>query len=473
MMALQFLRRGKIVSIESFAPDTMLLDYLRLQERSVGTKEGCNEGDCGACTVVLGEACNGRMTYRAVNACILFLGQIHGKELITVEDLSEGGKLHPVQQAMVDMHASQCGFCTPGFVMSLFALGHAKEKVTRDDVTLAIAGNLCRCTGYRPIIDAGLKACSSLKDKFSVDEAVAVAALEDLDQGELFVGDDRAFFAAPASSDGVAALASQFPEARIVSGATDVGLWVTKQLRPQKQIIYTGRATGLRASAATGSGVLIGAGASYSDAIEILRSTLPNDFVTVIERIGSVQVRNSGTIGGNIANGSPIGDMPPMLIALGATITLRYGRTERRIPLESFFIDYGRQDRKPGELVWNINVPKPESDQHFRAYKISKRFDQDISAVMGAFLFTLYRDRIEDVRIAFGGMAPTPKRALKTEVALRGKRLAEAMSVRLEDYVPISDMRASATYRLETAQALLTKALLELQGETQTRVFAA
>jgi len=472
MMALQFLRRGKIVSVESFVPDTMLLDYLRLQERSVGTKEGCNEGDCGACTVVLGEARDGRMIYKAVNACILFLGQIHGKELITVEDLSEGGKLHPVQQAMVDLHASQCGFCTPGFVMSLFALGHAKEEVSREDVITAIAGNLCRCTGYRPIIEAGLKACNGLKDKFAADEAQTVAALGNTRQGELFVGDDRAFFAAPASANALAALAAQFPQARIVSGATDVGLWVTKQLKPQNQIIFTGGATDFALITETPDAVHIGAGATYSNALVALANLAP-DMGAVMQRIGSVQVRNSGTIGGNIANGSPIGDMPPMLIALGATLILRHGRSERQIPLEHFFVEYGRQDRKPGELVWSINVPKPESDQHFRAYKISKRFDQDISAVMGAFLFTLYRDRVEDVRIVFGGMAPMPKRALKTEAVLRGKTLADAMQVKLEDYAPISDMRASAEYRLETAQALLTKALLELQGETQTRVLVA
>jgi len=472
MMALQFLRRGKIVSVESFAPDTMLLDYLRLQERSVGTKEGCNEGDCGACTVVLGEARNGRMIYKAVNACILFLGQIHGKELITVEDLSESGKLHPVQQAMVDLHASQCGFCTPGFVMSLFALAHAKEKVTREDVITAIAGNLCRCTGYRPIVDAGLKACNGLKDKFAADEAKAAAALGSIRQGELFVGDDRSFFAAPASANALAALVAQFPQARIVSGATDVGLWVTKQLKPQNQIIFTGCATDFALITETSEVAHIGAGATYSNALVTLANLAP-DMGVVMQRIGSVQVRNSGTIGGNIANGSPIGDMPPLLIALGATLTLREGRSSRQMPLEQFFVDYGKQDRKPGELVWQIDVPRLVAGQHFRAYKISKRFDQDISAVMGAFLFTLHRDRIEDVRIAFGGMAPTPKRALKTEASLRGKTLAEAMSVRLEDYAPISDMRASATYRQETAQALLTKALLELQGETQTRVLVA
>ena len=241
-MALEFLRRGKIVRVEAFAPDTMLLDYLRLTEKSRGTKEGCNEGDCGACTVVLGEVVDGHMHYKAVNSCILFLGQIHGKELVTVEDLAEGGKLHPVQQAMVQLHASQCGFCTPGFVMSLFALGHSKAQISRNDVVEAIAGNLCRCTGYRPIIDAGLKACNGLRDKFSADSAKAVAALESISASDLMVGDVHNFFAAPASATSLATQVAQHPEACVVSGATDIGLWVTKQFRTQKQIIYTGRA---------------------------------------------------------------------------------------------------------------------------------------------------------------------------------------------------------------------------------------
>jgi xanthine dehydrogenase small subunit len=470
-MALEFLRRGKVVRIEAFAPDTMLLDFLRLTEKSRGTKEGCNEGDCGACTVVLGEAVDGRMKYQAVNACILFLGQIHGKELITVEDLAEGGKLHPVQQAMVDLHASQCGFCTPGFVMSLFALGHSSGPISREDVVTAIAGNLCRCTGYRPIIDAGVKACNGLRDKFSADEQKAVAALQSISPDDLMVGDEQNFFAAPTSAAALAQLAAERLQARVVSGATDIGLWVTKQFKAQKQIIYTGRAKDFASITETAERLEIGAGATYSVAIEALAKLAP-DLGSVIARIGSVQVRNSGTIGGNIANGSPIGDMPPMLIALGASLTLRHGEAERKVPLEDFFIDYGKQDRKAGELVWAIDVPKLKPNQHFKAYKISKRVDQDISAVMGAFLFTLEGDAIKDARIAFGGMAPTPKRALKTEAALRGKNLQEALQVIMDDYAPISDMRASAEYRQETAQALLTKALMELQGVAHSRVYA-
>ncbi|MBG1232632.1 xanthine dehydrogenase small subunit [Aestuariivirga litoralis] len=471
-MALSFLRRGKMVQVENFVPDTMLLDYLRLTERSRGTKEGCNEGDCGACTVVLGDLVNGSVQYKAVNACILFLGQIHGKELITVEDLAEGGKLHPVQAAMVETHGSQCGFCTPGFVMSLFALGHQKQNVSRDDILLAIAGNLCRCTGYKPIVDAGLKACNKLSDKFSADAKQAAAALQSIANEDLFIGNEDSFFAAPASGAALATLAAKYPQARIVAGATDIGLWVTKLMRPQKQIIYTGRATDFAEVKVSGDGISVGAGATYTAALNALSSHAA-DFGSVVRRIGSTQVRNSGTIGGNVANGSPIGDTPPMLIALGATLTLRNGEATRAMPIEDYFIAYGKQDRVPGELVWQIDVPKLKANQQFKAYKISKRFDQDISAVMAAFRFTLDGDVISEARIAFGGMAATPKRATKTEDALRGKTLAQALSITLDDYAPLTDMRASAEYRRETAAALLKKALLELQGETQTRVLVA
>ena len=470
-MALEFLRRGKIVRMENFAPDTMLLDYLRLTEKSRGTKEGCNEGDCGACTVVLGEAGDGRMIYKAVNACILFLGQIHGKELITVEDLAEGQKLHPVQQSMVNLHASQCGFCTPGFVMSLFALGHAQKNVTRDDVITAIAGNLCRCTGYRPIIDAGLKACKNLQDRFVGNAENSMMLLRQTSAADLLVGDAQIFFAAPASANALANLVARHPEARVVSGATDVGLWVTKQFKSQKQIIFTGRAKGFADVVKVGNALHIGGGATYAEAQDALTKLAP-DIGAVMHRLGSVQVRNSGTIGGNIANGSPIGDMPPMLIALGAILVLRSGETERQMPVEDFFIDYGKQDRSSGELVWRIKVPATKPNQIFKAYKITKRFDQDISAAMGAFLFTLEGEYIAEARIAFGGMAATPKRATKTEAALRGKTLAEALRTTLDDYTPITDMRASAEYRREIAAALLKKALLEIQGAKNLRVLA-
>ena len=469
MMALAFLRRGEVVRVEHFEPDTMLLDYLRLTEKSRGTKEGCNEGDCGSCTVVLGDVHEGRMRYKAVNACILFLGQIHGKELITVEDLSNGGRLHAVQQAMVDFHASQCGFCSPGFVMSLFALGHEKQVVSREDVVTAVAGNLCRCTGYRPIIDAGVKACTALHDQFIAEAAHSIAVLTTIDEGDFTSGNAQHFFVSPATAKSLAEKVAKQPQARVVSGATDVGLWVTKQLKDQKQIIYTGRAKDFAEVKNTEAGLHIGAGATYTDAMAALTKHAP-DVGAVMHRLGSVQVRNMGTIGGNIANGSPIGDMPPMLMALGATLTLRAGESERHMPLEDFFIDYCKQDRTAGELVWAIGVPALKPNQHFKAYKISKRFDQDISAALGAFLLRLEGDVISEIRIAFGGMAATPKRARKAEAALKGRTLQQAFEIKLDDFSPLSDMRASAHYRNELAQGLLTKALMEVQGVGSTRI---
>ena len=458
MQSLSFLRRGKIVRLEKFEPDQMLLGYLRLTEKSKGTKEGCNEGDCGACTVVLGDLHEGRVRYQAVNACILLLGQIHGKELITVDDLARDGKLHAVQQAMVDTHGSQCGFCTPGFVMSLFSLAHENRKVDRAAVVDQIAGNLCRCTGYRPIIEAGLKAGGSVDDYWSQHSAEIAAQLKAIAAEDLFVGDDTSFFAAPATAENLATLCAKYPTVTIVSGATDVALWINKQMRAQRQIIYTGRAKDFSIIEDHSEHISIGAGATHAVLHDTLTKLHP-DLGELLRRFGSRQVRASGTIGGNIANGSPIGDMPPALIALGATLHLRHGDTARSMKLEDFFIAYGKQNRVAGELVWRIDVPKPRPNQIFKCTKISKRFDDDISAVMGAFLFTLAGDKITAARIAYGGMAATPKRALKTEAALIGKTLAEAESIVLVDYTPLSDMRASAEYRNTVANALLQKAL--------------
>lgn len=457
-MALQFFRHGKIVRIEKFAPDETLLNYLRLTEKSKGTKEGCNEGDCGACTVVLGTPFAGGVKYKAVNACILLLGQIHGCELITVDDLAVGGVLHPVQQAMVDAHASQCGFCTPGFVMSLFSLAHEGRNIDRADVVEQIAGNLCRCTGYRPIIEAGLKACNSVDDAWSRREAETSHILSTI-AGDMIMRDAEQFFAAPANAEKLAELCAAHPEATIVSGATDVGLWINKHMRPQKQIIYTGLAKNFAKIEDQGDHIRIGAGTTHAQAFETLNS-LHADLGEIMRRFGSRHVRASGTVGGNIANGSPIGDLAPALIALGATLHLRHGSDMRHMPLENFFLAYGKQNRKPGELVWRIDVPKPKPNQVFHCTKISKRTDDDISAVMGAFLFDIERDTITNARIAFGGMAGTPKRALKTEGQMIGKTLAEAQHVVLEDYTPLSDMRASAEYRSTVANALLQKAVM-------------
>jgi xanthine dehydrogenase small subunit len=477
--SLTFRFRGKTVALDRFAPRATLLDWLREDVGAKGTKEGCGEGDCGACTIVLSRrGADGAPTYEPVNACILLLGQVDGAEVLTVEDLAEGARLHPVQQAMVDFHASQCGFCTPGIVMSLFALYHQREAATYAGACDALAGNLCRCTGYRPILDAALATCDGRPaDRFAAvndDRTAALAALAD--GRDLFVGDDNAFFAAPASEAALAALYARSPRAVLLAGATDVGLWITKRMLDLKQIIWLGRVAGLDAIEEGADALRIGARASLHHAMPHLAALHP-DLGELMRRFGSRQVRESGTVGGNLANGSPIGDLAPALIALGARLELRRGDVSRVLPLEDFFLGYGKQDRGEGEYVRAVTAPRLGANEAFRAFKVSKRFDEDISAVMGAFRFTLEGRRVATARVAFGGMAATPKRGAQTEAALAGVSLddpgswAKARAALAEDFAPISDMRASSAYRSEVAANLLKKALIEVSGaKTPTRI---
>jgi xanthine dehydrogenase small subunit len=470
--ALRFRFRGRDVVLRQFSPRATVLDWLREDMGAKGTKEGCAEGDCGACTVVLARLKDGRLVYEPFNACILLLGQLDGAELITIEDLAVGGELHPLQQAMVDTHASQCGFCTPGIVMSLFAAYHSSEPMTYSGLCDQLAGNLCRCTGYRPIIAAALQtSVAEPIDHFaatSQERAVALAALAD--HRDVFVGDETAFFAAPASLDALAALYARFPDATLVGGATDVGLWVTKQLRDLKRVIWLGRVVGLDNIGESADGALsLGATLSLEDATALLGAIHP-DLKELLRRFGSKQVRVSGTVGGNIANGSPIGDLAPALIALGGRVVLRKGDKTRALPLEDFFIAYGKQDRGPGEFVVAVEAPRLAPHQHYLAFKVSKRFDEDISAVMLAVRFDLDGREIVRARVACGGMAATPKRAAKTERALVGANLDEPATWRFareaigEDFTPLTDMRASAAYRMKVAANLLEKALIELSG---------
>jgi xanthine dehydrogenase small subunit len=469
---IQFLRRGKLVQLREAAPTSTLLDYLRLSERAMGTKEGCAEGDCGACTVVLRRRVGDHLAYVPVNACIVLAGQADGSDVIAVDDLADGG-LHPVQQAMVDLHGSQCGFCTPGFVMALFALFHDRNRgaVTRDEVNDWIAGNLCRCTGYRPIVDAGITACAGARrDCFTDREPEVARALAEFDDGaDLFAGSAERFFAAPASIEALAALYLEHPDAVLVAGATDVGLWVTKQMRDLPKIIWLGRAKGLDAIEDGADAVTFGAAVTHAAALPHLAAVDP-DLGELLRRFAGKQVRNVGTVCGNIANGSPIGDTPPALIALEATLVLQLGAAIRELALEDFFIAYGRQQREAGEFVRAVRVPKLAPGEAFRCYKISKRFDQDISAVMGAFKLRLDGSRIAAARIAYGGMAATPKRAKETETALIGADLTHPSTASIaceklgSDFAPISDQRASAAYRLQVAKNLLRKALIETGG---------
>jgi xanthine dehydrogenase small subunit len=459
-------------------PTMTVLNYLRQVERRCGTKEGCAEGDCGACTVVLGELANGRIRYRAVNACIQFLPTLDGKQLITVEHLKDAdGRLHPVQQAMVDAHASQCGFCTPGFVMSLFALFHEHERPDRGEINDALAGNLCRCTGYGPIVTAAEKMYGSLRhDRFTMAQPAILAALQNLRNGETTTvnGNSRRFFA-PTRIDELVRLAGEHPTATLLAGGTDAGLWVTKQHRRLDPVIYVGNVVELQRIDLTPTHIDIGAAVTHADLRNLVSRHYP-DFGELIRRLGSTQIRNAGTMGGNVANGSPIGDSPPPLIALGATLVLRSAAGRREMPLEDYFIAYGKQDRRPGEFVELIRLPLPQPSWQFHCYKISKRFDQDITATLGAFHVKLANGIVEDVRIAFGGMAPTPKRALTCEAALKGKpwtrvTIAEGQLALRSDYMPISDMRASKAYRSLVAERLLLKFFIETtEADAETRV---
>jgi xanthine dehydrogenase small subunit len=471
--ALRFRFRGGDVALQQFSPRATVLDWLREEMGAKGTKEGCAEGDCGACTVVLARLKEGRLAYEPFNACILLLGQLDGAELITVEDLASGGELHPLQQAMVDAHASQCGFCTPGIVMSLFAAYHSDRPPSYAGLCDQLAGNLCRCTGYRPIIAAAMETCDGARaDRFAATSGERAAALAALaDHRDVFIGDEEAFFAAPASLDSLAALYARFPDAALVGGATDVGLWITKQLRDLKRVIWLGRVAGLDSvGESSENGVLsIGAGVTLGDAMPRLGAIHP-DLGELLRRFGSMQVRASGTVGGNIANGSPIGDLAPALIALAGRVVLQKGARTRVLPLESFFIAYGKQDREPGEFVLAIEAPLLAAHQRYRAFKVSKRFDEDISAVMLAVRIDVDARRILGARIACGGMAATPKRAENAERALAGATLDQPASWRAAcatlstEFVPLTDQRASAAYRMTVAANLLEKALMEISG---------
>jgi xanthine dehydrogenase small subunit len=477
--ALRFRFRGADVAFRRFSPRATVLDWLREEMGAKGTKEGCAEGDCGACTVVLARLKGGRIAYEPFNACILLLGQIDGAELITIEDLASGGELHPLQQAMVDAHASQCGFCTPGIVMSLFAAYHSGRPLTYAGLCDQLAGNLCRCTGYRPIIEAALRSCcGEPADHFattSQERATALAALAD--HRDLFVGGEAAFFASPASLESLAALYAQFPDATLVGGATDVGLWITKQLRDLKRVIWLGRVAGLDAVGESADGVLsLGATLKLEDATPLLGAIHP-DLSELMRRFGSKQVRASGTVGGNVANGSPIGDIAPALIALGGRVVLRKGDKTRALPLEDFFIAYGKQDREPGEFVLAVEALPLAAHQRYRAFKVSKRFDEDISAVMLAVRVNLDGRRIVGARVSCGGMAATPKRAENAERALVGANLDQpasweaARAALSKDFTPLTDMRATAAYRMTVAASLLEKALMEISGVgTPTRI---
>ena len=467
---IRFYYQGAVRELRGTAPTRTVLQHLREDLHCTGTKEGCAEGDCGACTVVVGELKAGKLELKAVNSCIALAPTLDGKALFSVEDVAQpDGTLHPVQQAMVECHGSQCGFCTPGFVMSLWSMYVNDKPATRCNIDAALSGNLCRCTGYRPIIDAARRMGELPRVRF--DAAAVASALESLQRSETFTYSANAqTFHAPRTLDELIALRAAKPAATLLAGSTDVGLWITKQMRDLGDIIYLGHVGALKNVQDADGMIVIGAGVTLEEAYAAVCRHYPDQLGQMWQRFASLPVRNAGTLGGNVANGSPIGDSMPWMIALGAQVVLNGVEGQRVLALEDLYLGYQQKDMRPGEFVQAVRIPLPRAGLRFRTYKLAKRFDQDISAVCAAFALSMDGDVIQDARIAFGGMAATPKRAAAAEELLRGQPWSEevmkqAMAALVRDYAPLSDMRASSAYRMKAARNLLRRFWLETRSE--------
>jgi xanthine dehydrogenase small subunit len=465
---IRFLLDGAIHTVENLDPTTTLLQYLREHLRRCGTKEGCAEGDCGACTVVLAELDGEAIDYRAINACIRFLPTLDGKALFTVESLKAlgNGDLHPAQRALIECHGSQCGFCTPGFVMSLFALYRSNRDPDEDEIRHALSGNLCRCTGYRPILAAARRMYEYPRPSHDVDDGGLRERLTEIRvtrEKRLSAGDS--VYVAPTTVAELAAALADRPDATVLAGGTDVGLWVTKQHETLPWLVYIGNVVELAQITRTDRHIEIGAAVSLTDAFDALLADYP-DLREIARRFASPPICNAGTLCGNIANGSPIGDSMPALICLGATVVLRSKESTRGVALEDFYRDYMKKDLRPGEFVAAVRVPRARKDRLLRSYKIAKRFDQDISAVCAAFALDIATGRVRSARVCFGGMAATPRRARACEQALAGSELSaaavdRAVQALARDFQPITDLRASQAYRLSVAGNLLRRLFAE------------
>lgn len=467
-MPVRFTLNGERCEEDSVSPSMTLLDYVRETRGLKGTKEGCAEGDCGACTVAVSHEKDGKTVFEAANACLMLVPQIDGKSVVTVEGVTDGdGGLHPVQQAMVDAHGTQCGFCTPGFIMALYAFHQSGEPVEVETIHDALAGNLCRCTGYRPIVDAALSLATT---PATPETHMAPAPLDTLDKSEIYERDGERFHA-PRSLDRLLALRAEHPDAPLLGGGTDLGILASKERHHFTDIIWTGGVAELKRVVREEAAIIIGAAVTYTDALPAIDEFYPS-FATLIRRIGSRQIRNFGTIGGNVCNASPIGDTPPCLIALGAIFIARSKRGAREIDADDFFVGYRKTALADDEVLEAIRLPLPSEDQVFRAYKVSKRFDQDISAVTGAYALTLRNGTVEKARIAYGGMAATPARAPGCEAALQGAAWSMdtvlAAGVALDgDFTPLTDFRASADYRKRVAARLVRRLYEETSSPHQ------
>jgi len=467
---IQFLRRGEVVTLNNVPPTRTLLEVLREDLQCTGTKEGCNEGDCGACTVVLGEAKDGHIHYSAVNSCIRLAHSVNGLALWTVEDIAaEDGTLHPAQQALVQCHASQCGFCTPGFAMSLFGLYQNQqgktEPLTREQAMESLSGNLCRCTGYRPIVEAALQMGDL--PPVRINEAELLQKLELFKHEYKGLEADLSYIL-PATLSALLSARAQHPQAQIVAGCTDVGLWINKLHMALEQVLDVSRVQEIRRIEDHPHELRIGAAATLTQAFAALVADRPH-LHTFAARFAGMPVRNAGTLGGNVANGSPIGDTMPLLIALGSRVVLMSEQGQRDMPLEDFYTGYRKNVLAPDEVLAWIRVPKATPTEFSRVYKISKRFEDDISAVCLALNLQVVGDQVVSASIGAGGVAATPMRAVQTEAALTGKpwtqaTVTQAMATLRQEFTPLSDLRASADYRVQVLGNLLQRLWLESQG---------
>jgi xanthine dehydrogenase small subunit len=480
MAPLQFILNGKPCSEESAPPTTTVLDWLRSRARLTGTKEGCAEGDCGACTIVLGRCVDGRLQYQAVNSCLMMLPQIDGCAVITVEGLSaEDGSLHPVQQALVDAHATQCGFCTPGFVMAMFAFQQGGEPQTFEQATdtlihEALAGNLCRCTGYRSIVEACRRVAIGPADRFG-GRGTAADTLSSLTTSRNYHLGDQVFLQ-PRSLDELFVAMEEFPRALLLAGGTDLGLRVSKDRERFPAVIATGAVEELRRVATDAEGLVLGGAVTYTQALPSIDRYF-SSFGALIRRIGSRQIRNLGTIAGNLATASPIGDTIPCLIALGACVRLLSRAGKRTMTVEEFITGYRETALLPGEIIADVRIPLLSADQTFCTYKVSKRFDQDISTVIAAFKLEREETRVRELHAAFGGMAERAKSAAHLEEALEGRawkieNFADIDAILARDFAPITDCRGSAAYRLRVASNLVRRFALETASDIPLRLEA-
>ena len=471
----QFIYENKLIELENPDPNQTILNFIRDRLKKTGTKEGCAEGGCGACTIVLGELENKKIKYKAINSCISFTPTLHGKQLIVVENLvSKNGTYHPVQEAMAKYHASQCGFCTPGFVMSIFAMSKNKKNNNKDDIKVSISGNLCRCTGYRPIINAAKNIKKKYSDEFYKNSKKTINLLKKIHSKSIIIENKDKKYFAPKTINDLRTIIQKNPDSDFLSGGTDLSLKVTKDRQEIKKIINLNNIKELNFIKIKNNEIIFGSTTPLIEVEKFILKYYP-DFNNILRRYGSVQIRNVGTIGGNIATASPIGDTLPLLLSLNAKIIIQTKKGNKQIFLNNFFIKYRKTKLKKGEFIKSIIIPIYKN-HNFKAYKISKRFDDDISSVCASFNLKIKDQRIQDVAIAYGGMAEIPKRAKNCENFLKNSEFSEdifekAKNLLKKDFSPISDMRASKKYRLEVAENLLVKFFIETKTKKLFRVY--